>query len=343
MEGEKNIEQDNTDKFSDFEISQAGVSDYRAHISPEFARESIEQALPDFRVDSIEMFTEHSIGSVTFLVNGEYIFRFPRHEKAEKSLEMELRVVPELHDKVSVPIPDFEFSGSQSGKPFHFVGYKKLEGKELTSEILNDADGNPDPKIVKEIATFFSEMHGLDIEKARRSGLEERNEEQFFHTQLKEARQHVFPALREQFPKEMESIIKKIEETFEDYFSDKKNFEYIPKVLHGDLEAEHILIDPRTHVVTGILDFGSVHIGDPDYDLWRPYSHFGKKFIDALLEYYPHADSKQLFQKMEFFWTAQVIHRVLRVILVDDKEEISYGLDRVKERLLDKKQKTGSA
>jgi aminoglycoside phosphotransferase (APT) family kinase protein len=38
-------------------------------------------------------------------------------------------------------------------------------------------------------------------------------------------------------------------------------------VLHNDLHGENILVDPATHEVTAVIDFGDVAYGDPCSDL----------------------------------------------------------------------------
>jgi aminoglycoside phosphotransferase (APT) family kinase protein len=39
-----------------------------------------------------------------------------------------------------------------------------------------------------------------------------------------------------------------------------------PVLLHNDLGAEHVLVDPATRAVTGIIDWADAAIGDPAYD-----------------------------------------------------------------------------
>jgi aminoglycoside phosphotransferase (APT) family kinase protein len=46
-------------------------------------------------------------------------------------------------------------------------------------------------------------------------------------------------------------------------------------LLHGDLQVDHILVDPSSGVVTSIIDWGAVSVGDPVWDIavlssWAP-------------------------------------------------------------------------
>ena len=37
-------------------------------------------------------------------------------------------------------------------------------------------------------------------------------------------------------------------------------------VIHSDIMPEHIIVNPKTHTLSGIIDFGDIEIGDPAYD-----------------------------------------------------------------------------
>ena len=39
------------------------------------------------------------------------------------------------------------------------------------------------------------------------------------------------------------------------------------RLMHGDLAAKHIFVDPHTHEITGIIDWGDREAGDPAHDL----------------------------------------------------------------------------
>lgn len=48
-------------------------------------------------------------------------------------------------------------------------------------------------------------------------------------------------------------------------------FEGAPKLVHNDLWAEHILVDPRSGSVSGIIDWGDAVISDPAVDFASVY------------------------------------------------------------------------
>ena len=52
---------------------------------------------------------------------------------------------------------------------------------------------------------------------------------------------------------------------------------------HSDLGIEHILIDPRTGTVTGIIDWSDAAMVDPAYDVGLLYRDLGPAALDAIL------------------------------------------------------------
>src|SRR6185503_5502285 len=83
------------------------------------------------------------------------------------------------------------------------------------------------------------------------------------------------------------------------HVGDPRNFANAPRVLHADLSAEHVLWDGRH--VTGILDWGDVCLGDPDYDFSYLYQDFGEDFVREMALEYGHQDPDRLVSKSRYF------------------------------------------
>lgn len=59
-----------------------------------------------------------------------------------------------------------------------------------------------------------------------------------------------------------------------------------PALLHNDFAAEHILCDPATQTVTGIIDWSDIAVGDRSIDFAGVFHWGGEAFIDAVLSTY---------------------------------------------------------
>src|SRR3989344_3030343 len=320
----KSTEQSNSpDDAENLDESRYKPGEYRIEIPVHVAKEDIENSFPDFKVEHIGYLSE-GMGSTTFLVNGEFVFRFAKNEQSSASTEKEIKVLPEIQTRVDIPVPIFEYVGNQRNH-LRLVGYKKIKG-----DRLEKVDG----KLTRQLATFFQQLRSIDTAAAKQWGLSEQKFHSFYESELKDARDHSYPSVEQMYPADAQRIKDYIEQLFAIYLSDEENFKYKPAVLHGDLEAEHIIFTKQSRKIAGIIDWGGARIGDPDYDLWRPYSHYGSEFVEEFLKHCPHQSPECLQKKLDFFFRAQMIHRTVRQIMLGDQEMARWNLVRVRKQAL---------
>ncbi len=298
--------------------------DYRIKISADSAEESIRKNLLNFELKKIEPIGE-GMGSNVFLVNNEDVFKFAKHEKASGAMEMETAVLDELQDVITLPIPDVKYQGIQTQNRLKFFGYGEIKGTGLVKEDLQNEVVRQ--RVAAQLAQFLNEMHSFDKERAEQAGVKEVDNREFYTQQLKEARNTLYPELEANYPNEAKEVEDYIEKFFDAYLRDKTNFEYTPTVVHNDLEGDRAIIyDPEKKELAGIIDFGSVKINDPDFDLWRLYAHYGRDFLDEILSSYPHGDTDKLMGKLDFYWKAQDVRRAVRAEMVGDKENVRHKI-----------------
>jgi aminoglycoside phosphotransferase (APT) family kinase protein len=73
----------------------------------------------------------------------------------------------------------------------------------------------------------------------------------------------------------------------------------------------------------GVIDWGDVSIGDPDYDLAFLAQRLGPSFIEGLLGYFEHPDPARLFEK------------IASMIIFNAIEDVFIGLERSDRALVD--------
>lgn len=61
-----------------------------------------------------------------------------------------------------------------------------------------------------------------------------------------------------------------------------------PRLVHGDLEAEHVIVAPRTGRVVGVLDWADASLADPARDFGALWAWGGRAFLHGMLAAYPH-------------------------------------------------------
>ena len=76
-------------------------------------------------------------------------------------------------------------------------------------------------------------------------------------------------------------------------------FEYTPALIHGDIAPYHLLSDPESATLIGVIDFGVAGVGDPASDLGAVLQVYGSRFVEALLVAYPQA--RALLPRARFY------------------------------------------
>ena len=74
-----------------------------------------------------------------------------------------------------------------------------------------------------------------------------------------------------------------------------------PVLLHGDFEAEHLLVDPATGALTGVLDWSELGLGDAARDIGGVWAFFGDDFLRVLLAHYDRPPDATLGARVRFF------------------------------------------
>lgn len=72
------------------------------------------------------------------------------------------------------------------------------------------------------------------------------------------------------------------------------------RVIHGDLEAEHVLCDAQSGALAGVIDWADISIADPARDLASMWAWGGTRFLEALLAAYPAPDDPGLRARIPF-------------------------------------------
>ena len=91
-------------------------------------------------------------------VDDRLIFKFPRHELAEKALTVEARLLTAIRPAVSMPVPDLTlFSG-----PPRFSRHVKLKGEHLPTQQYLGLSSEARQRLASDMALFYAELHSID-------------------------------------------------------------------------------------------------------------------------------------------------------------------------------------
>jgi aminoglycoside phosphotransferase (APT) family kinase protein len=103
-----------------------------------------------------------------------------------------------------------------------------------------------------------------------------------------------------------------------------------PIVVHGDLGAEHVLLDPETHEVTGIIDWSEVAVSDPAIDFAGMFHWGGADFTRAVLAHYHGEADEGLMGRARFFAAARGVGDVVFSLRKQRPEYLNSGIRAVR-------------
>lgn len=222
------------------------------------------------------------------LYEGGVIFRFPTRAVGGKLILRELAALPFLKGKVPLSIPEFEFVGQPSQDyPYDFVGYQALRG--VTSDRL-DWTPSSRGKAIAPLASFLKALHGLTISQELQEKLpttlhNEANLE-WLMDRISVRRDEALACSQDsnEWINELSNLAKGLR--------NRAQGEHGHVICHGDLYPRHVLAD-RDLNITGIIDWGDVHLGHPGADLSLAYTFFDAAEREEFWRIYEHPVSEE--------------------------------------------------
>lgn len=276
-------------------------------INPELAKRCIEH--PEnylLKVDFIE-FLGQGWDNVAFLVNKKYVFRFPRKQEAEQLLCDENKVLPKLHEMLSLQIPKPIYFGKPNELyPFHFHGYQILIGTPAYQADLSDDELR---MCLQNVAQFLKQLHSIKAVRAQAMGAQL---QMYDRTNVN----IVIESLQKRMGIIQEKNIYALDHVFIDTLIAQAQVVIINRdndcLAHGDLDYRHMLL--QDNKLTGIIDWGDVGISHPVVDLGVIHGMFPKSMHANFFTMYG-AVEKDIWVYAKFL----ALHRAITLML--------YGFD----------------
>lgn len=217
--------------------------------------------------------------SDAFDVNGEWVFRFPRRDDVEAQLVTEMEALRVLGPRAPVEVPVFSFAGEPSSLfPRRFGGYRKLSG---VPAIAVDDEGMLGGELAHAIGGFLSWLHAIPIDEMAALGVARLD----FTAHLREVKHDAAAAVE---------IVRKVAPRGAPVDAWRAFLDVEPSVVpsspavlvHNDFAAEHVLLDPETRSLTGVIDWSDIAIAPAVVDMAGVFHWGGAAFVDAVLASY---------------------------------------------------------
>ncbi len=125
------------------------------------ARRLIGEQFPELEVGSLRLVGE-GWDTTVWLVDEEWVFRFPRRSYPVPGLENEIAYLPRLGPILPLPIPNPTFVGRPSADfRWPFYGAPFLPGRELADAALDDAARSA---LARPLGEFLRTLHAIELD-----------------------------------------------------------------------------------------------------------------------------------------------------------------------------------
>ena len=240
----------------------------------------IRQHLPDFAFERAERLQASGQFNTVLCIDDRWMFRFPKSPAAAADLARELVILPRLHGRLPLPIPEPRFRAYDAASgDLLFMGYARLPGEPLMRARFNRLkdDEAVMSAIARDLALFLRALHAIE---PAEHGLAPGGEGALVEwTRIgEEFREKLFPIMRS-------DAREAVARNFEMALNDAALWRYDECLIHGDFGTGNLLFhDGRA---SGIIDFGFCGLGDPAQDLGALIASYGEPFVERVFCFYP--------------------------------------------------------
>jgi aminoglycoside 2''-phosphotransferase len=262
-------------------------------------------------------------------IDDAWIFRFPKRAECEPMLLRELRLLPHIEGLIPVQVPAYRCIGKPTPEyPWTFVGYRKLAG---TPAIECPPDRIDLAELASSLGRILSALHGCDPDSLVPLGvvrLDEFEDIGTVRTETLEELAQVRPKLEREVYDPCRAFVS----------DDGRAFPTEPPracLLHGDLDAEHLLIDPDGRLA-GLIDWADACLGDPAYDFKFLWVWPGDDFIARVLEQYTSSVDRGFLDRVQFYGVCTAVGQVAYGLASGRDENLRLGLAALRRAFADR-------
>jgi aminoglycoside phosphotransferase (APT) family kinase protein len=234
----------------------------RSRDSVAVIRQMVAAQLPDHRVHTVVQVGEGT-DNLTYEVNGELIVRCskePGSAARAENVDREARLLAAVAGIAPLPVPAPSFTIPEQG----CLAYRKLPGVALL-DLPQPPRSAHDSSIAATLGELLTSLHAAPVEHmATLVGVDDQPLVQW----QREAAQ-AYATVAGKVP----VVRRRPVEAFLD--SPPPAGGWVPVFSHNDLGIEHVLVDPGSWTVTGVIDWSDAAIVDPAVDFGLLYRDLG--------------------------------------------------------------------
>lgn len=255
-----------------------------------------------------------------FTVGGAWVFRFPRSDEVEQQLLREVALLRVLSRDSPLLVPEHTFLGEPSSQfPRHFVGYRKLPG---VPGIQVDPVDVPFDEAAPQLAEFLSWLHTYPVAEAARLGVPVQSFATLIEAVCGEALEDLAVVRRALPNADLEGVHTYLARGVTSVADAASR----PALVHNDFAAEHVLLDPQTHRIAGVIDWSDVAVSDPAIDFAGLHHWGGEMFVRKVLSCYSRPVDNELLLRARYLAACRGIADIVFGLQTSRAEYVAAGI-----------------
>lgn len=218
---------------------------------------------------------------------------------------------------VAVPVPRI-LEPARDGCPVVAV-HERVPGPALMLEAWRRLPAADRERLAADVAAFVRALHTIDVSVAAGCGVEVVDHAAGVRWLRERTRTKLAPLLPADVAAYVDGAFGRFLEG--EHATDRA------VLLHRDVSPDHVMYDPATRRITGVIDFGDLAVGDPARDFIYLHEDYDAEFLALALERYGLETPGAMLPRVLFHHLATHVWWTLEMLGQGRDEELREGID----------------
>lgn len=237
-------------------------------ITTELVRSLIDTQFPEWKHLEIRPVDKSGHDNRTYHLGSEMTVRLPSHERYASAVEKETTWLPRFKHHLSLPIPAPITMGKPTEEyPLPWSVNQWIEGETVTEANIRDRN-----EFARDLAAFLQELQAIDATGGVPAGVQNFHrggELAVYDSETRSAIEHAAGLYNAGLLTEMWGLAL------------ATKHRAAPVWIHGDVAVGNLLV--RNGRLSGVIDFGTMGVGDPSSDLVMAWNYFDAESREVFL------------------------------------------------------------
>jgi aminoglycoside phosphotransferase (APT) family kinase protein len=252
------------------------------------------------------------------------VVRVARHARAAAALQREACVLSGIAASLPLPVPRPAFFQPAAGCAFSV--HREITGAVLTRERWERMPPAARENAASDLARFLGALHALPVEAGLACDVPVLDRIEYAGRLGAEAASRLYPSLGDEAGRRLDAALAH-------WSRPSANAAPSAALLHGDLSPEHVLCEPSSGRLTGVIDFGDLAVGDPARDFIYIHEDYGPEMLASVFRHYPGEDAETLLPRVRMWSVLEAVAWTLARYADQQLDEAEEGLEQVAREL----------